>query len=70
MFVLIVLAGLAISAAAQVAPADPNRWEPEIQKFEAEDKAKGLVKGATSSSAPRASRAGPISPNRFPIAKS
>jgi len=45
MFVLIVLAGLAISAAAQVAPADPNRWEPEIQKFEAEDKAKGLVKG-------------------------
>ena len=45
MFVLIVLAGLATSAAAQVAPADPNRWEPEIQKFEAEDKAKGLVKG-------------------------
>jgi len=45
MFILIVLAGLATSAAAQVAPADPNRWEPEIQKFEAEDKAKGLVKG-------------------------
>ena len=45
MLVLIVLAGLATSAAAQVAPADPNRWEPEIQKFEAEDKAKGLVKG-------------------------
>jgi len=45
MFVLIVLAGLATSAAAQVAPADPNQWEPDIQKFEAEDKAKGPVKG-------------------------
>ena len=44
---LIALVSLATSAAAQQAPApaDPNRWEPEIQKFEAEDKAKGLVKG-------------------------
>ncbi len=44
---LIALVSLATSAAAQqrAAPADPNRWEPEIQKFEAEDKAKGLVKG-------------------------
>ncbi len=34
-----------VAAVAPVAPADPNRWEPEIQKFEAEDKARGLVKG-------------------------
>ncbi len=32
-------------AAAQEKPADPNRWEPAIQKFEAEDKANPPVKG-------------------------
>jgi lysophospholipase L1-like esterase len=51
LLVLIALFGITSSAVAQVAavapvaPADPNRWEPEIQKFEAEDKARGLVKG-------------------------
>lgn len=38
---------LAVSAQQAVAPAplDPNRWEATIQKFEAEDAARGLVKG-------------------------
>jgi len=31
--------------AAQQKPVDPNRWEPAIQKFEAEDKAHPPVKG-------------------------
>lgn len=34
-----------IGAAAQEKPADPNRWEPAIQKFEAEDKANPPAKG-------------------------
>ena len=34
-----------VDAAAQQTPADPNRWEPAIQKFEAEDKANPPVKG-------------------------
>ena len=44
---LIALVSLATSAAAQQtpAPADPNRWEPAIQKFEAEDKANPPAKG-------------------------
>ena len=37
---------LAVSAQQAVAPPlDPNRWEATIQKFEAEDAARGLVKG-------------------------
>jgi lysophospholipase L1-like esterase len=34
-----------VDAAAQQKPVDPNRWEPAIQKFEAEDKANPPVKG-------------------------
>ena len=34
-----------VDAAAQQKPVDPNRWEPEIQKFEAEDKQNPPVKG-------------------------
>ena len=43
---LIAIALTAVSAAhGQQAAADPNRWEPAIQKFEAEDRAHPPVKG-------------------------
>ena len=50
-------------------PVDPNRWEPVIQKFEAEDKATPPAKGASCSSARRASCDGPTSPSHSPISK-
>jgi lysophospholipase L1-like esterase len=34
-----------VDTAAQQKPVDPNRWEPAIQKFEAEDKANPPAKG-------------------------
>ena len=40
-----VLLTVDLNAAAQQKPADPNRWEPAIQKFEAEDQANPPVKG-------------------------
>ena len=44
-----IVLGLSLSLAAQqpatLKPVDPNRWETTIQKFEAEDAARGLVKG-------------------------
>jgi lysophospholipase L1-like esterase len=45
--VVLLVVGLALSTElmAQQKPADPNRWEPAIQKFEAEDKAHPPAKG-------------------------
>jgi lysophospholipase L1-like esterase len=40
-----VLLTVSANAAAQQKPVDPNRWEPAIQKFEADDKANPPVKG-------------------------
>jgi len=40
-----VVLAVGFDAAAQQKPVDPNRWEPAIQKFEAEDKANPPVKG-------------------------
>jgi lysophospholipase L1-like esterase len=42
-FLAAVLGASLVGAAQQ--PVDPNRWEPTIQKFEAEDKAQPPVKG-------------------------
>ena len=43
--ILIALCVYTLQAAAQQPAADPNRWEPAIEKFEAEDKAHPPVKG-------------------------
>lgn len=40
-----VVVTVSADTAAQQKPVDPNRWEPAIQKFEAEDKANPPVKG-------------------------
>ena len=46
MLVLAAVIGATLGAAAQEQkPVDPNRWEPAIQKFEAEDKANPPAKG-------------------------
>ena len=45
LMILIALCVYTLQAAAQQPAGDPNRWEPAIEKFEAEDKAHPPVKG-------------------------